>query len=175
VRPEQCRLLRLVERTGSSARGAALPILRRPSRPVASSPGVPDRPARIPGRACAGMSLVDWVRIVGVAVAPLGTVVTAPDGFRAVLRDLRTAGRASSSRVRTSTSHCVDRARRLDDRTSHDDKPSDGRRVVGSFDQSERNTSNRCDHDCGSGGNRRCRHEPPERAENGGLTRPVQA
>ena len=42
------------------------------------------------------------------------------------------------------------------------------------LDQSERDASNRWDHECGSGRDRRCRHDPSERAENGRLARPVE-
>ena len=62
----------------------------------------------------------------------------------------------------------------LDDRGRDDDQPGDGGGVVHSLDQSEGDTSNWWDNERGCGRDRRGRHDPSERAENGGLARPVQ-
>ena len=62
----------------------------------------------------------------------------------------------------------------LDDRGGDDDQPDDGGGVMRSLDQAERDTADRWDDERGSGRDRRCRHNPSERAEHGGLASPVE-
>ena len=64
--------------------------------------------------------------------------------------------------------------RRLDDRGGDDEQPGDRSGVMQALDQSERDMSDRRDHERGPGGDRRGRHDPSERAEHGGLARPVE-
>ena len=64
---------------------------------------------------------------------------------------------------------------RLDGRAGDDEEPRDRGGVVGPLDESERGMPNRWHHHRGSGGDRGCRYEPPERAEDARFTGPLQA